>query len=187
MCPLLKAFETRGAREQTTKVRRRAFSLLTIMSRAQRQRARTEMWQSNYGTETRGRPRVRRVRGYRCVVLVVDFSASRTREPPVYGITVLLDLVILNTQAFSFLRAGCGGIRTACAATSQLARTHACERFCTLGRSLQSIDANSEVATSAVHAVRSATRVHIRLVCAPSLMGWSPHALQFPIGSLGRF
>ena len=69
MCPLLKAFETRGARDQTTKVRRRAFSLLTIMSRAQRQRARTEMWQSNYGTETRGRPRVRRVRGYRCVVV----------------------------------------------------------------------------------------------------------------------
>ena len=71
MCPLLKAFETRGARDQTSKVRRRAFSLLTIMSRAQRQRARTEMWQSNYGTETRGRPRVRRVRvrGYRCVVV----------------------------------------------------------------------------------------------------------------------
>ena len=59
MCPLLKAFETRGARDQTTKVRRRAFSLLTIMSRAERQRARTEMWQSSYGTETRGRPRVR--------------------------------------------------------------------------------------------------------------------------------
>ena len=134
MCPLLKAFETRGAREQTTKVRRRAFSLLTIMSRAQRQRARTEMWQSNYGTETRGRPRVRRVRGYRCVVLVVDFSVrfcAPSRESRyTYGITVLLDLVILNTQAFSFLRAGCGGIRTACAATSQLARTHACERFC---------------------------------------------------------
>lgn len=76
---------------------------------------------------------MRRVRGYRCVVLVVDFSASSRRNRrrySVYGITVLLDLVILNTQAFSFLRAGCGGIRTACAATSQLARTHACERFC---------------------------------------------------------
>jgi len=37
------------------------------MSRAQRQRARTEMWQSNYGTETRGRPRVRSACGYRFV------------------------------------------------------------------------------------------------------------------------
>ena len=131
MCPLLKAFETRGAREQTTKVRRRAFSLLTIMSRAQRQRARTEMWQSNYGTETRGRPRVRSawvpVRGVvrlsgRCV-------RSRNTVTNAYsGTRTVLHRTRSNTyytQAFSFLRAGCGGIRTQRVHSHVAARTHA--------------------------------------------------------------
>ena len=162
MCPLLKAFEMRGARDQTTKVRRRAFSLLTIMSRAQRQRARTEMWQSNYGTETRGRPRVRRVRGYRCVVverrLPFRWWLHRVTESGIRRYPHINDLVILYTQAFSFLRAGCGGIRTACAATSQLARTRvsvsvshrresvAC-RDSARGLAAEQFDANSEVAT----------------------------------------
>jgi hypothetical protein len=70
------------------------------------------------------------------------------------------DLVIRYTQAFSlsFLRAGCGGIRTACAATSQLARTRvsvsvshrresvAC-RDSARGLAAEQFDANSEVAT----------------------------------------
>ena len=56
MCSLMKAFETRGARDQTTQ---RAVTqvdcALSTLPRAQRQRARTELWHSNCGTETQGR------------------------------------------------------------------------------------------------------------------------------------
>ena len=47
MCSLMKAFETRGARDQTTQVD----CALSTLPRAQRQRARTELWHSNCGTE----------------------------------------------------------------------------------------------------------------------------------------
>lgn len=72
MCSLMKAFETRGARDQTTQVD----CALSTFPRAQRQRARTELWHSNCGTETQGRTSDLACGGAWCVFIKLISTVS---------------------------------------------------------------------------------------------------------------
>jgi hypothetical protein len=77
MCSLMKAFETRGARDQTTQVD----CALSTLPRAQRQRARTELWHSNCGTETQGRKSDLACGGAWCVFIKL-ISTVKTYDRP---------------------------------------------------------------------------------------------------------